>query len=104
MHERRVGVVSGYDAELREALVRIERGELHEGDRILIAGPGHELVEPVRTLERNETEVLEAHRGDTVGVLVDYPVERDDDVFLLASSAHERRRGARPAESFWTFP
>ncbi|MBI2078351.1 MAG: hypothetical protein HYT80_08310 [Euryarchaeota archaeon] len=104
MLEKRVGVVSSYDAEIREALVRIERGALHEGDRVLIAGHGHELVEPVRSLEENQAEVLDAHRGETVGFLVDYPVEKDDDVYLLDSAMAPRRKGALPAKSPWAFP
>ncbi|HLE47429.1 MAG TPA: EF-Tu/IF-2/RF-3 family GTPase [Candidatus Thermoplasmatota archaeon] len=104
VREKRLGMVRDYDPALHSAAVRIERGALHEGDRIRIVGHGHELVEPVRNLEMRGGEVLEARHGQTVGLLVDYPVEKEDEVFLLETRAPERRAAARPPSSWWSFP
>lgn len=83
---RRIGEVVHYYPKAHAAAVRLDAGELHAGDKIRILGHGHELTEPVRSLELDHRRITTAHAGETIGVAVEEPVREHDAVYLLEDS------------------
>src|SRR5687768_15019170 len=77
-----VGVVEHYFPEPHVAAIRVERGDIEWGDRVVIRGHGAELSEPIESMEIEHHHVMEAHRGDHVGIRVMYPVHAGDRVFV----------------------
>ena len=83
---RRIGEVVHYYPKAHAAAVRLDDGELHAGDTIRILGHGHELTEPVTSLELDHHRISTGHAGETIGVAVDAPVREHDAVYLLDRS------------------
>lgn len=77
-----VGVVEHYFPAPHVAGIRVERGDIEWGDRIVIRGHGTELSEPIESMEIEHHHVVEAHRGDHVGIRIMYPVHTGDRVFV----------------------
>lgn len=84
---RRIGEVIHYYPKAHAAAVRLDEGELHTGDMIRIAGHGHEITEPVQSLELDHRRIQSAHAGETVGVWVEAPVHEHDAVYLMDEPA-----------------
>lgn len=81
--EEPVGRVEAYDAERQRVLVRVERGELHEGDMIQFVGPVDHLVEAIRNLQIDDETVDAAPTGALVAIQVPQPISTEDDVYLV---------------------
>jgi U32 family peptidase len=84
---RRIGEVIHYYPRVRAAAVRLDDGDLRHGDTIRIVGHGHEVTEPVRSLELDHRPIQSAHAGETVGVGVEAPVEERDAVYLVENAS-----------------
>jgi len=80
---RRIGEVVNYYPRVRAASIRVDEGELHDGDLIRIVGHGHEITEPVRSLELDHRRIHTAYAGETIGVSVEAPVHPRDAVYVL---------------------
>ena len=78
-----IGVVEHYYPKAHVAVVNVQHGTLHRGDRIHIAGHGVELEDVVRSIEVDHKPIREAHEGQHVGILVSGPVREKAEVFLL---------------------
>ncbi|HLE47430.1 MAG TPA: hypothetical protein VI818_03960 [Candidatus Thermoplasmatota archaeon] len=93
MTEEPLGVVRHYYPRVHAAVVEIQHGTVREGDTIRIVGHGHDLVEPVRSLELDHERVPAAAEGDTVGILIDAAVKENDEVFLLREDEDDMDAG-----------
>lgn len=81
--EEPVGVVEHFYPKVSVAVVKVEHGTLHRGDRIRIVGHGVDLEETIRSLEKDHEPIEEAHEGEEVGVWVVARVHEKDKVFLI---------------------
>lgn len=95
MDEEWIGVVEHYYPRVGAAVVRIDRGDVHVGDKLHFFGHGTDLVEEVHSLQIEHRAVREAHAGEEVGVHLSFRVPEKTDVFRLRPSParadfHER--------------
>lgn len=70
MDERHIGWIEHYYPRVHAAVVRLDKGNVHVGDRIHIVGHGTDLVEEVTSLQVANKPVREGHRGESVGLWV----------------------------------
>jgi translation elongation factor EF-Tu-like GTPase len=83
---RRIGEVVHYYPRAHAAAVRLDDGELHAGDTIRIVGHGHDLTEPVASLELDHRRIKTGFAGETIGVAVGVPVREHDAVYVVEGS------------------
>lgn len=77
----RIGKVTHYFSKIGVAVVELT-GNLKIGDSIVIAGRGHEFVQPISSLQVEHEQVSVAASGDAVGLKVDQAVKEGDAVYL----------------------
>ena len=77
----RIGTVTHYFSKIGVAVVELT-GSLKVGESIVIAGRGHEFVQPIGSLQVEHEQVSAAKKGDAVGLKVSQPVKTGDAVFL----------------------
>jgi len=85
MDEQWIGTVEHYYPRAGAAVILIDRGEVHVGDRLHFFGRGTDLVEEIHSLQIERRAVREARPGDHVGVHLSFRVPEKADVFLVRS-------------------
>ncbi len=81
--EEKIGVVADYLNRVGVAVVRLTDGDLRLGDRVKISGRTTELTQTVESLQIEHRAVEHASRGTEVGMKVQEPVRRHDQVFRV---------------------
>lgn len=81
--EEKVGIVTDYLDRIGVAVVRLTDGDLRLGDRVRIAGRTTELRQAVESLPIERRTVGQVVRGSEVGMKVQGPVRRHDQVFRV---------------------
>jgi translation initiation factor IF-2 len=81
--EEKVGIVTDYLDRIGVAVVRLTDGDLRLGDRVRIAGRTMELRQAVESLQIEHRTVGQVVRGSEVGMKVQGPVRRNDQVFCV---------------------
>ena len=77
-----VGVVREYFRKPGVAAVEILRGKVKIGDRVRFHGHTTDFVQVIKSIQMNHTDILEAGKGDFVGILVGERVREKDHMFL----------------------
>lgn len=91
--EEPIGVVEHYYPRVHAAVVRVDRGEFHDGDTLHIVGHGVDIVERITSIEFDHQKIHEAHAGQSVGVQVSRPVREKDQVFLVRTAPGPTKSG-----------
>lgn len=83
MKERRIGVVSHYYSHLGVAAMVLEE-ELMVGDTIHLKGHTTDFIQQVDSIQLEHKDVMEAKKGEDVGIRVKEHVREHDVVFKVA--------------------
>jgi putative protease len=83
---REIGVVTHYYPRPRAAVIRLETGELAEGDTIHVRGHTTDFYQRVEHLERDHAPVRRAGVGEEIAVQVSQRVREGDAVYRLSTS------------------
>lgn len=78
-----VGVVEHYYPKVQVAVVNVQRGVIHRGDRLRIVGNGVDFEEVIQSLERDHEPIRAARPGESVGIQVSERVRENNQVFLV---------------------
>jgi translation elongation factor EF-1alpha len=81
--EEKIGLVTDDLNRVGVAVVRLTDGDLRLGDRVKITGRTTELTQMVESLQIEHQGVEHASRGTAVGMKVQEPVRRHDQVFRV---------------------
>lgn len=77
------GKITHYFDRVHAAVVKVERREIRNGDRIVIQGPKTRVRMTIRSLQINRIPVDSGRVGEEVGVEVKQRVREGDQVFLV---------------------
>ncbi|MCX6777151.1 MAG: translation elongation factor-like protein [Candidatus Micrarchaeota archaeon] len=83
MEKKLVGKIAHFFGKIGVAVVDLS-GELRNGDRIAIEGPGGVVEQVVDSMQINKEPVESAGRGESVGLKVDSKVREGDVVYILS--------------------
>ncbi len=83
MGEIRIGTVEHYYPKAHAAVVRIEKGVLHLGDQIHVAGDRDDFWEEVTSMQVDHEPIEVAHKGESIGLQVEQPVHAGAEVYKL---------------------
>ncbi|MGQ0534500.1 MAG: EF-Tu/IF-2/RF-3 family GTPase [Methanobacteriota archaeon] len=81
--EEKIGKVTHYYPKAHAAVVHVERGAIHVGDRLHIAGHGDDFRFTVKSLQIDHRPVPEAEAGALVGLAVPKRAHEKADVYLV---------------------
>jgi putative protease len=83
-HENReaVGVVREYFRKPGVAAVEILRGRVKIGDSVRFLGYTTDFTQVIGSMQVNHADILEAGKGDFVGILVDDRVRENDHMYI----------------------
>jgi len=81
--EEKVGIVTGYYANIGVAVIRLTDGDLRIGDWIRICGRTTDFAQPVESLQIEHGGVERAERGGEVALKVRERVRRHDQVLRV---------------------
>ena len=76
MKEQEIGYVSKYFGQISVAAIEITAGKLSVGDTIHIKGHTTDLKEEVKSIQIEHDAVESAKKGDSIGVQVSDPPQR----------------------------
>jgi translation initiation factor IF-2 len=80
--EQAVGIVRDYFRKIGVAAVEVTRGKIRAGDSLRFYGYTTDLVLRIDSMQSNYQDVLEASKGDYVGIKVTERVREGDLVYL----------------------
>ncbi len=83
--EERVGIVTHYYSHLSVAIIRMERGNLHEGDTVHIKGHTSDFRQRVESMEIDHVHVMQVGAKQEFGMRVIDHVREHDTVYKVAS-------------------
>ena len=83
MAEKKVGKITHYYDRIGVAVVEI-LAPIKVGDKIKIAGHEQEFEQKVASMQIEHENVKKAKKGDNVGMKVDQPVKKGDEVYKLS--------------------
>lgn len=83
MAETKVGNVTHYYDRIGVAVVEI-LAPIKVGDRIKIAGHEREFEQEITSMQIEHENIEKAKKGDNVGLKVDQPVKKGDEVYKLS--------------------
>jgi translation elongation factor EF-1alpha len=81
--DEKIGVVTDYLDRIGVAVIHLTDGDVHVGDRVRIVGRAIEVTQAVESLEIEHQPVEEALRGSEVGMKVQEPVRRHDQILRV---------------------
>lgn len=82
-NELEVGVVEHFYPRVNVAVVKVQNGVIHRGDRLHIVGRGVDLEETIRSIELNHQPIAIAHEGEEVGIQLSTRVRENDRVYVV---------------------
>lgn len=77
-----LGVVREYFRKPGVAAVEILHGHVKIGDRVRFLGYTTDFIQVIGSMQMNHADILEAAKGDFVGILVDERVRENDRMYL----------------------
>jgi putative protease len=84
-----VGVVRDYFRKIGVAAVEVTGGVIRIGDNLRFLGHTTDFIQRIESMQANHQDVLEAAKGDFVGIKVLDRVREGDLVFLEGGKAEE---------------
>ena len=84
MKEVEIGRISHYFNHISVAAMKIEKGELKNGDSVHIKGHSEDFVQMVSSMQMEHGPIDTAKAGDDIGFKVDRKVHEGDVVYKLA--------------------
>lgn len=88
--EQAVGVVRDYFRKIGVAAVEVTKGKIRTGDSLRFRGHTTDLVLRIDSMQSNYQDVLEASKGDYVGIKVSERVREGDLVYLEGGGQEEQ--------------
>jgi putative protease len=88
--EQAVGVVRDYFRKIGVAAVEVTRGKIRTGDSLRFYGHTTDLVLRIESMQSNYQDVLEASKGDYVGIKVNDRVREGDLVYLEGGKSEDQ--------------
>jgi translation elongation factor EF-1alpha len=82
MGEKEIGKVSTYFSHVGVAAIRLS-GKLKVGDTVHIAGHTTDFEQEIKSMQIQNKKVMEAKKGDHIGIKVEEKVRPKDKVFLV---------------------
>ncbi len=79
--EKEVGHITHYFSKINVAVVEITGGSLKVGETIHIKGHTTDFSQTVESLQQEHQQIMEAKKGDEVGMKVEEAVRQGDLVF-----------------------
>lgn len=83
MEEQEIGFVSNFFSHISVAIVEITKGKLQQGDTVHIKGHTTDFKQEVESMQIEHGAVLEAKKGDSIGLKVSQKVRKKDKVFKV---------------------
>ncbi|MBE0475648.1 MAG: translation elongation factor-like protein [Coriobacteriia bacterium] len=83
MPEELIGHVTHWYGRIGVAGIHMDKGVLHEGDRIRVIGHTTDFEQQVGSIEVDHEQVPEAHEGQDIGIKVGEHVREHDRVYLV---------------------
>ena len=81
--EPKVGNITHYYDKIGVAVVDI-LGTIKVGDKIKISGHENEFEQTVESMQVEHENVEKAKKGQTIGLKIDQPVKKGDEIFKLS--------------------
>jgi len=81
--EEEIGKISHYYDKIGVAIIEIKKGGLAVGDLIHLQGSADDFEQKVESMEIEHSEVLEAKKGDVIGLKVEQKVHEGDKVYKV---------------------
>ena len=81
--EEAVGIVRDYFRKIGVAAVEVTKGKIRTGDSLRFYGNTTDLVQRIDSMQSNYQDVLEASKGDYVGIKVTDRVREGDQIFKV---------------------
>jgi len=83
MADLKVGKITHYFDKIGVAVLEVEGEPISLGDRIKITGRGNEFEQEVTSMQVEHQAVDKAEKGMDVGLKVDQPVKKGDEVYKV---------------------
>lgn len=83
MSEEQVGIIVKFFAKPSVAAIEVTSGSIKKGDLLRFKGHTTDFTEEVASLEIDNQSVVEAKKGDLVGIKVKERVRENDDVYQV---------------------
>jgi translation initiation factor IF-2 len=87
--DQAVGVVRDYFRKVSVAAVEVTRGTIRAGDTLRFLGHTTDLVQRIESMQANHQDVLEASKGDFVGIKVTDRVREGDLVYIESGKTED---------------
>ena len=87
--EQAVGVVRDYFRKVGVAAVEVTRGPIRAGDTLRFLGHTTDLVQRIESMQANHQDILEANKGDFVGIKVADRVREGDLVYIESGNMED---------------
>ncbi len=79
--EKEIGRITHYFSKIGVAVMEITGGSLKVGETIHIKGHTSDFTQAVDSMQQEHQQIMEAKKGDSVGLKVEEPVREGDLVF-----------------------
>jgi putative protease len=79
---KKVGIISHYFTNIAVAIVELN-DDASVGDRILIQGATTNFEQTIDSMQIEHTNVIEAHKGQSIGLKVIQRVREQDEIFKI---------------------
>jgi translation elongation factor EF-1alpha len=79
--EKEVGRITHFFTKIGVAVIEITGGSLKVGETIHIKGHTSDFKQTVESMQQEHQQIMEAKKGDSVGMKVEEPVREGDLVF-----------------------
>lgn len=83
MADTKIGDITHYFDKINVAVVDV-LAPIKVGDRIKIVGHGQEFEQEVTSIQIEHENIEEAKKGQSIGLKVDQPVKKGDEVYKVA--------------------
>lgn len=83
MADLKVGKITHYFGKIGVAVLDLDDAGLSVGDTIKIVGRGQEFEQTVGSMQIEHQSVEKAEKGTSIGLKVDQPVKKEDQVFKI---------------------
>ena len=82
-----IGKITNYFTKINVAEIKLENGDLNEGDNILIIGPSTGVIElKAEGIRVDLNETTTAHKGDYCSIKIEQYLRRSDKVYKLVDN------------------
>ena len=85
MGEEKVGIVSNYFSKISVAAIDITNGTLAVGDKLHFLGHTTEFETTVRSMQMEHKSIIEAKKGDSVGIKIPERAREGDKVYKIVA-------------------